>query len=349
MSRGVGVGLNLNNREPLLVASYPLGRLLDLGEAAEELGFDSVWVGDSLFSKPRHDPLVLLAALSQRTRRVRLGTACLVASMRDPLYLALAWTTLDVMSDGRMVLGACAGNAEEGVRREFEALGLNYRHRTSRFEETLTVLRHLWTDGKVSFEGEHLRYQDVAFASGTELQGFAPVQDPPPIWVVSNPRIGTVGDDERIQRRVDRAAARVVEHGDGWLTCCRARHPEDLEDQLARIGAIAARNGRDLEGFEVAYQVTMTVGDSREQARREQDEYIKAYYPEFGGKVDLDDWGPVGTPDDIAAWLRRFAQAGVTQFICRFAAEDQFGQAERFAREVLSGVKTERRAGEVTP
>ena len=122
-------GVNLNNREPLIAPDYDLQMLLDLSEAVEDAGFDSVWVGDSLFSKPRYEPISLLSAISQRTRRVRLGTACMVSSTRNPLYLALEWATLDVISGGRTILGTGMGNPEEGVRREFEALGLDYGRR----------------------------------------------------------------------------------------------------------------------------------------------------------------------------------------------------------------------------
>src|SRR5437762_1663790 len=110
-------GVNLNNREPLIAPDYDLGALLELSTAVEEMGFDSVWVGDSLFSKPRYDPIALLAAISQRTRTVRLGTACMVSSLRNPLYLAMEWATLDVLSGGRTILGTGMGNPEEGVRR----------------------------------------------------------------------------------------------------------------------------------------------------------------------------------------------------------------------------------------
>src|SRR5437660_8802363 len=99
--------------------------LLDLSGFVEEAGFDSVWVGDSLFSKPRYEPISLLAAISQRTSRVRLGTACMVSSTRNPLYLALEWATLDQLSGGRTILGTGMGNPEEGVRREVEALALD--------------------------------------------------------------------------------------------------------------------------------------------------------------------------------------------------------------------------------
>src|SRR5438552_16433268 len=116
-------GRNLTNREPLITSDYTLPDLLDLAELAEQRGFGSVWVGDSLFSKPRFEPLSLLSAISQRTSRVRLGTACLVTSTRNPLYLALEWATLDVISGGRTILGACKGNAAEGVRRQLSARG----------------------------------------------------------------------------------------------------------------------------------------------------------------------------------------------------------------------------------
>ncbi|MEZ5080311.1 MAG: LLM class flavin-dependent oxidoreductase [Thermoleophilia bacterium] len=81
-------GVNLNNREPLIAPDYDLGMLLALSERAEELGFDSVWVGDSLFSKPRYEPIALLSAISQRTERVSLGTACMVSSTRNLLTRA---------------------------------------------------------------------------------------------------------------------------------------------------------------------------------------------------------------------------------------------------------------------
>ena len=145
---GLEFGVNLNNREPLIAPDYDLGMLLDLSEVVEEAGFDSVWVGDSLFSKPRYEPIALLSAISQRTSRVQLGTACMVSSTRNPLYLALEWATLDQISGGRTIFGTGMGNPEEGVRREFEALGLDYVRRGALFEEGLAVLRELWTEGE---------------------------------------------------------------------------------------------------------------------------------------------------------------------------------------------------------
>src|SRR2546427_2585579 len=192
-------GVNLNNREPLIPSDYTLADLLDLADLAEQRGFGSVWVGDSLFSKPRYEPISLLSAISQRTSRAKLGTACLVTSTRNPLYLALEWATLDQLSGGRTILGACKGNPEEGVRREFAALGLDYTKAGSIWEEGLHVLRTLWTEGEITFHGNHFDYDGVSFQSGTEMAPLGPLQKPPPIWIVSNPRL--VGDSPRDERR----------------------------------------------------------------------------------------------------------------------------------------------------
>jgi len=177
--RPLDFGVNLNNREPLIAPDYDVQMLLDLSSTVEEAGFDSVWVGDSLFSKPRYEPIALLSAISQRTSRVRLGTACMVTSTRNPLYLALEWATLDMISGGRTILGAGMGNPEEGVRREFEALGLDYDRRGTIFEEGLAVLRQLWTEGKTDFHGTFHHYDGVEFYSGTEMAPLMPIQTPP--------------------------------------------------------------------------------------------------------------------------------------------------------------------------
>lgn len=329
-------GVNVNNREPLIAPGYDIPALLDLATAVEEAGFDSVWVGDSLFSKPRYEPLALLSAISQRTERAKLGTACLVTGTRNPLYLALEWSTLDVICGGRTILGACMGNPEIGVRREYEAMGLDYGKRAFVFEEGLEVLRQLLTTGEVTFHGRYFNYEKIAFYSGTEMAPLAPVQKPPPIWVVSNPRlvIGTK-DEGRATRIVDTAAQRIVKYGEGWMTCCRARHPEEFVEQYDRIRVAAEAEGKEVDRLVMSYQVTMNIGESQGEANRGLNEYISQYYPELSKAMDLSEWGPVGTPDDVARWIQTFADAGVDYFICRFGSLDQFGQVTRFAREVL--------------
>ncbi len=329
-------GVNLNNREPLIAPGYTLGDLLELSARVEAAEFDSVWVGDSLFSKPRYEPIALLAAISQRTKRVKLGTACLVSGTRNPLYLALEWATLDHLANGRTILGTGMGNPEEGVRREYAALGLDFEQRAKIFEEGLAVIRQLWTTGKTDFHGEHFSYDDVSFYSGTEMAPLKPIQSPPPIWVVSNPRL-TVGTkaEAKTARVIGKAARRIAAYGDGWMTCCRARHPEEFSEQLAQIHDAIDETGRDRAEYVMSYQVTMNIADTSEEAHAGINSYISEYYPELSKAMDLLEWGPIGTPADVIAWIETFAGAGVDYFICRFGSLDQFGQVERFARDVL--------------
>ncbi len=334
-------GVNLNNREPLIAPGYGIPELLDLSETVEGLDFDSVWVGDSLFSKPRYEAIALLAAISQRTKRVKLGTACLVTSPRNPLYLALEWATLDVLSGGRTIFGCCAGNPEKGVRREFEALGLDFDQRFAIFEEGLEVLRALWIDGKITHHGEHYQYDDVAFFSGTEMGPLMPIQRPPPFWVVSNPRLVTDAADEKMVRTMKNACRRILKYGEGWMSCCRARHPEELVEQLGYLDEMAAETGDDASRLVISYQVTLNIGDSEDRARAAFGDYIGKYYPELSKAMDLSNWGPVGTPAQIIEWFRTFAKAGVDHFICRFGSLDQFGQVERFARDVLPALRSD--------
>ena len=327
------IGINLNNRDALLAENYDLGALLDLAVRAESEGFGSVWVGDSLFSKPRWEPLGLLAALSQRTTRVRLGTACLVIPLRDPVLLALAWATLDQLSGGRTIMGACAGNVEDGVRREFEALGLEFRARTSRFEECLQILRELWTAGTVTFQGRHFQLDGVSFDSGTERRPLRPARRPP-IWVVSNPRIADRDVAAAPRRSIETPERRVTRFGDGWMTCCRATHPDEVREFRLRLDSAAAELSMPAVR-DIAYQVTLNVGDDSGRAEEEFRRYIAAYYPEFGRHVHLADWGPAGNPDEVAAWFRTFADSGMTQAIVRFASFDQTEQLTRFVRHVV--------------
>src|SRR5207253_10860375 len=108
-----------------------------------------------------------------------------------------------------------------------------------------------------------------------------------------------------------------------------------LVEQLEAIERWADEHGEDFARLAISYQVTMNIGDSEHDARRAFGEYISKYYPELSRAIDLSNWGPVGTPEQIADWIRTFADAGVDHFICRFGAIDQFAQVERFAKEVL--------------
>ena len=121
--------------------------------------------------------------------------------------------------------------------------------------------------------------------------------------------------------------------------------PAKIRAQLGETGMVAKLDGClglwTLDGFDVAYQVTITLGATKQEALAEQRRYIDAYYPGFRDAVALADWGPAGAPGEVAEWIDRFSNAGVTAFICRFASLDQFGQVELFGKHVIPALRRE--------
>ena len=125
-----------------------------LAETAERLGYDSVWVGDSITSKPRLEPLTMMAALAARTQRVRIGTAVMLTALRHPVHLAHALATIDQISNGRVILGAGAGRGDNQMYvDEHSAVGVPVGQRADRMEEGMRLLRALWAGEGVSSEG----------------------------------------------------------------------------------------------------------------------------------------------------------------------------------------------------
>jgi probable F420-dependent oxidoreductase len=127
--------------------------------AAENAGFDSVWVSEHHFVDDGYMPslLVTCAAIAQATSRVEIGTGVLLAPLIDPLRLAEDAATVDLISAGRLILGLGAGWRPE----EFDAFGVGLDERASRIRETVSVLRGAWSDGAFSFAGKHFSYSDL--------------------------------------------------------------------------------------------------------------------------------------------------------------------------------------------
>src|SRR5215469_949473 len=147
------IGYLLPTREQLLAGQPRAAPLLELAERAEALGYDSLWVGDSLLARPRHDPLTLLAAVAARTRRVEIGTAVFLPALRNPVILAHQLATLDRLSEGRLVIGAGIASDLANVRAEFAAAGVPFEGRVGRMMEGLRLARALWTGSTVDWHG----------------------------------------------------------------------------------------------------------------------------------------------------------------------------------------------------
>ena len=154
-------------------------RSVELAGLAEELGYDHLWVYDHVETVPRRRPthvfeaFTMLAALSQRTSRIRLGQLVTCASYRNAGLLAKEAACVDVYSGGRLILGLGAGWFDE----EYHAYGFEYppdRQRLAVLDETLEVVRRLWSEETVTFAGHHLRF-DGAYCDPKPVQALPPV------------------------------------------------------------------------------------------------------------------------------------------------------------------------------
>src|SRR3954447_12859883 len=149
------IGLTLPNRGVLFGATTS-EQMLQMAEIADQSGaFASVWVGDSLLGKPRMESIALLAGVAAPTKNVRLGPACMASfPLRDPVLLAYQWASLDLLAEGRTVLVACTGIVpQEGGRVENELYNLKPNDRVKRLIEWITLMKLLWTEDNVTFEG----------------------------------------------------------------------------------------------------------------------------------------------------------------------------------------------------
>src|SRR4029434_7463611 len=144
MAHKVRFGLTLSNRGVLLGLTTP-DELLEVAEMADAAHvFEHVWVGDQIMAKPRMESITLLAALAARTRRVRIGPACMASfPSRHPVLLAYQWASLDLLSGGRMIMHACMGVPESQSlpRLELRNMAIENWERGPRLEEGIEILR----------------------------------------------------------------------------------------------------------------------------------------------------------------------------------------------------------------
>lgn len=321
-------GLSLPNRGVLFGATS-VDELLDVSEQADASeAFDSIWVGDSLFAKPRLESLVLLSAIAARTRRVRLGTCCLSTfPLRDPIFLAAQWAALDVVSHGRMVLGACIGGSlpREAAEAEFAAFKIKLSERAPRLEEGMAILRRLWTEDHVTHEGRFYQFQDLTLEP-------KPVQKPcPPIWIATNPK------PELTKAHVmDRAIRRVGLIADGWMTdntpVVRFKERWDLIRQVARDA------GRPTEAMESSLHLMVNINDDRSAGFEEALKFLQTYYGPRMTREYVEGWLACGSPAAVVEKIRAYVEAGCTTPILRFASWDQKGQLARALADVMPAV-----------
>ena len=154
----IPIGYLLPTRESVMEGRPEAAPLLKLAQKAEGLGYDSIWVGDSLLARPRHEPLTLLAGVAGRTDHVKLGTAILIPALRNPVVMAHQIATLDQVSDGRTIIGVGIAANVPNVQQEFKSAGVPWEKRVGRMLEGLRLCRELWRGKPVNWDGSCLLY-----------------------------------------------------------------------------------------------------------------------------------------------------------------------------------------------
>lgn len=310
----VKLGYLLPTRERVMVGVHDTDRILELGDVAEAVGLDSVWIGDSLIAKPRHDPLTLLAAIAARTTRIALGTAVLLPMLRNPVLLAQQLATLDRISRGRFVLGVGTARDAPAIRAEFEAAGVPFEKRIGRMLEGVRLCRALWTGEPVDWDGRW------------RLEGatLAPVPHTP-----GGPKIWGGGG-------VPAALRRCAANFDGWFPSGPGDGAEWGRSWKAlRQDAEAA--GRDAAEIVGAAYVTVAINDDARAAEAELDSYLASYYNRPAGRVRDEQYAFAGDRAAVTGWLGGFVEAGAAHLCVRVTGTDdarQMAELAELGREI---------------
>ena len=305
-------------------------------ERAEAAGFDSVWLGEhhnNPLLYPR--PLLGLAAIASRTRRLRLGTGVLLLPLYRPLDVAEEGAIVDVISNGRLILGVGAGYAPE----EFEAFDVSMKERASRMDEAVPLIQRLWTEERVTHEGRHYRVTNATVAP-------RPVQRPrPPIWFAG---------------WVEPAIRRAARMGDAWLG-----GPSAKLDELARCVRLyrdARRDARrDPGDGDIALMRYLFVARSAAQARAIagapfirafEQTYFKWPHPVVKrppGELTIErlaeDRIILGDPEGCLRQLERFRdELGLSHLVCRLSVtgippEAAGESVDLFTREIMPALR----------
>jgi probable F420-dependent oxidoreductase len=222
--------------------------LMEAAQQAEALGYDSVWSADRIIipweikttypyskdatfivppDRPFFEPLTCLAFLAGCTQNIQLGMSVMVLPYRHPLYWAKIATTIDQLSDGRLIMGVGVGWMEE----EFAALDAPFKERGRVSDEQLRLLDKLWNDAHVTFHGQYYRFDDIAFSP-------KPFQEPRiPIWV---------GGEGKLAQR------RAGVYGDAWFPYFVRITPKELAAGFDRVRNAAREAGRNSDAISLA-------------------------------------------------------------------------------------------------
>ena len=239
--------------------------LQQVAQKAEALGFESVWIPEHLVvpvamqtpypysadgkfpggpSVALHDPLMALAFVAGCTQRIKLGTGVFVLPLRNPLAVAKAVASLDVLSNGRFLFGVGIGWLEE----EFAAVGMPFKDRAARARECIKMMKVLWSDETPQFSGRFHSFPAIGFNP-------KPVQRPHPPLIF--------GGEKPV------ALKRAAQLGDGWYGTRFT--PDGIKPMIAQLKEFAAAAGRDFSNFEITCGIGGDLPFTLDTVRRFQD------------------------------------------------------------------------------
>lgn len=293
------IGYLLPTRENAMEGRHETAGLLRLAERAESLGLSSIWVGDSLTARPRHEPITLLAAVAARTRRAEIGTAVLLPALRNPVLFAHEAATLDRISEGRLILGIGIARDVPSIRAEFEAAGVPFEKRIGRLIEGMALARALWSGTPIDWSG---RWS----IKGATLAPTPHRPGGPPIWLAGALPVALV---------------RVARHFDGWMP--NGETPVQWQAKWQEVRRLAAAEGRDPARLTGAMYVTISVDEDVAAASQRLDAYLERYYGVPAPGLRARQTCYAGTAAGLAPWLASYVAAGVTHMIVRCVGDHE--------------------------
>ena len=279
----------------------------------DALGFDSVWVCDHVYGVPLPNlPILeawtLLSAVASITERVKLGTLVTPPFFRTPAILAKQLATIDQIAPGRVIAGLGAG----WFPPEFEQTGCSFpstRERLHALDETIEILKRMWSEEKATFEGRHFRVKEA-------------LCEPKP---ARRPEILVGGGGERVLMGI---AAR---HADTWNNM--AVFQAQLQNKVAALRRRCEQLGRDPDSIEISQQCVVVIAEDEASARAALDKAKKIYGGHMGGA--LEEHGIWGSPAGVIERIERHRGLGVSGFVIEFFGRDTREPARLFAEKVM--------------
>lgn len=308
-----------------------------LSQKAEEFGFDSVWGNDHVstqhyvrkeFSRPPnyYAPLIVLAAIAENTRKIKVATALLVVPFRHPVNIAKELVTLDHLTQGRILIGVGIG----AYREEFEAMQGEKAKGIKRGEyldECLTVLHRIFNEDVVTHKGTYFDIQS--------LQSYPkPLQKPFPFYIGGNSPQGW---------------ERTARFATGWLPAVLT--PGEIRKACDAIRSYCDQSHRDFHSLDIAPQMGVSIGKTQEEAIAKFKRSQVYKHLESLKKSTLKNQDPgqiaernlIGSPQQILDQIEQFIQAGVTTFSALLFAvstiQEFIESMQFFAEEVIRKVK----------